>query len=248
MPFLLLGALVVGALVASEAGYWLGRVAGPRGESFDKQLGIVSGATFALVAFLIGFAFAGAGSRFVDRLDLIAKEANALGTAYLRAGLMPEPSRGVLKDTLRDYTAHRVALLQTPDMKSLLAGLSKVGGQHDRMWQAGVEGTEGNPGLRLLVLPALNEVIDLHTTHLSAARRRIPLPILVALLATTAVALGVAAFGNGQAGKRFPILNAVYGLLLATALWMTIDLDNPRFGLIRLGLEPLVETLSSMKR
>src|SRR5262245_11351371 len=96
-PLVLFAALVLGSLVASEIGYRLGRFAGPRGADFDKQLGIVRGGSFALAAFLIGFAFAGAASRYVDRLDLIVKEANALGTAWLRADTLPEPSRGTLK-------------------------------------------------------------------------------------------------------------------------------------------------------
>jgi hypothetical protein len=247
-PLVLFAVLVVGALVASEAGYRLGRLAGPRDEAFDKQLGVVRGASFALVAFLIGFAFSGAGARYVDRLDLIVKEANALGTAWLRADVLPEPARGALKDALRQYTADRITLLQAPDMESVLANSTKVPDLQGRMWKAGLEGTQGNPSLMLLVLPALNDVIDLHTEHLSGARRHIPPVILIALLATTVVSLAVASFGNGQARERFTTLNFVYGLLLAIALWMTIDLDNPQYGLIRLSTTPLDDALASMKR
>ena len=243
----MLAALVLGALAASEAGYRLGRLVGPRDEAFDKQLGIVRGATFALVAFLIGFAFSGAGSRYVDRLDVIVKEANALGTAWLRADTLPEPARTTLKESLRRYTADRIALLEEDDMPAILARLAKVGGFHERMWKAALEGTQGNPQLMLLVLPSINEVIDLHTTHLSAARRHLPVVIFAALLATVALSLGLAAFGHGQIGRRFLMLDLLYGLVLAMALWMTVDLDHPRYGLIRVNIAPLAETLASMK-
>ena len=99
----------------------------------------------------------------------------------------------------------------------------------------------------LLVLPSINEVIDLHTTHLSAARRHLPVVILAALLATVALSLGLAAFGHGQIGRRFLMLDLLYGLVLAMALWMTVDLDHPRYGLIRVNIAPLAETLASMK-
>ncbi len=246
-PPVLFALLVVGAYVSSELGYRVGRRVGPRDEAFDRQLGIVRNATFALVAFLIGFAFSGSASRYVERLDIIVKEANALGTAWLRADTLPEPARGNLKGALRDYAADRVAALRDSGVEPIVAHITKVGAFHDRIWKAGLEGTQGNPSLALLVLPALNEVIDLHTTHLSASKRHLPVAILVGLLVTVGLTLGLAAFGHGQVGRRFAALDLLYGIVLAAALWMTIDLDYPRYGLIRATIEPLVETLGAMK-
>jgi hypothetical protein len=53
-------------------------------------------------------------------------------------------------------------------------------------------------------------------------------------------------FGNGRAGRRFSVLDAVYGVVLAVALWMTIDLDYPGIGIIRPSNLPVVETLAAM--
>lgn len=239
--------LLAGAFVASEVGYRLGRYTGPQDETFSKQLSLISGATFALVAFLIGFAFSGAASRYVDRLDLIVKEANALGTAYLRADALPQPMRGELKEALRQYTASRLELLDAGEPAKIAVLLAKVGPQQERLWDIALRGTAGNAQLMLVVLPSLNDVIDLHTTHLSAARRHIPTAIMVTLLLSTAIALALASFGNGQVGHRLPLLNFVYGFALAAALWMTLDLDHPRQGTIQISVQPLVDTLTSMK-
>jgi len=246
-PLLLFVVLLVGAYVSSDLGYRFGRWTGPRDEAFDRQLGIVRGATFALVAFLIGFAFSGAASRYVERLDIIVKEANALGTAWLRADTLAEPAKANLKAALRDYAADRVASLRQPEPEPVLAHIARVGSFHDRIWKAGLEGTAGNPALGLLVLPSLNEVIDLHTTHLSAAKRHLPVAIMVGLLVTVGLSLAMAAFGHGQVGRRFAALDMLYGVVMAAALWMTIDLDYPRYGLIRATIDPLVETLGAMK-
>jgi hypothetical protein len=54
-------------------------------------------------------------------------------------------------------------------------------------------------------------------------------------------------FGNGRVGRRFSVLDAVYGAVLAIALWMTIDLDYPGIGLIRVSNLPVVETLTAMR-
>lgn len=246
-PLLLFAILIVGAYVSSDLGYRFGRWVGPRDEAFDRQLGIVRNATFALVAFLIGFAFSGAAARYVDRLDVIVKEANALGTAWLRADTLPEPARGQLKKALRDYAADRVDALRQDTVGPVVSHIARAGEFHGRIWKAGVEGTAGNPTLALLVLPALNDVIDLHTTHLSASKRHLPVAIMVGLLVTVGLSLGLAAFGHGQVGRRFAALDLLYGVVMAAALWMTIDLDYPRYGLIRATIDPLLETLGGMR-
>jgi hypothetical protein len=245
--FLQLLLLIAGAFIAGEVGYRLGRHAGPRDEAFSKQLTLISGATFALVAFPIGFAFSGAASRYVDRLDMIVKEANAVGTAYLRADVLPQPMRGELKEALRQYTASRLELLDSRDPDKTAALLAKVGPQQERLWDIALRGTSDNTQLMRVVLPPLNDVIDLHTTHLSAARRHIPTAIMAMLLISAALALALASFGNGQIGRRFPILNFVYGFALAIALWMTIDLDHPRHGAIQASVRPMTDALAAMK-
>lgn len=245
--FLLIIAMIAGAFAAEELGYRLGRLSGPRDEVFTKQLGLISSATFALVAFLIGFGFSGAATRYVDGLDLVVKEANALGTAYLRADAMQQPMRGELKEALRGYAADRLELLRSRDADTTARLLAKVGPQQNRLWEIALRGTADNPPLMNFVLPPLNEVIDLHTTHLSAARRHIPNAILAALVASAVISLALVSFGNGMVGRRFPILNSVYGLTLVIALWMTIDLDHLRRGAIQVNVQPLIETFASFK-
>ena len=103
--------LIAGVVAAHEIGFWLGSLTRSADETFDRQIALVRTSTAALVAFLVGFAFSGAASRFTNRTDLIVNEANALGTAYLRADTIAEPQRVELKAALKEYTADRVTLL-----------------------------------------------------------------------------------------------------------------------------------------
>ena len=247
VELLVVAGLIGGVVAAHEIGFWLGGLVRRSDEVFDRQVSLIRNSTTALVAFLIAFAFSGAGSRYVDRLDIIVKEANAIGTAYLRADTIAEPDRRDLKAALREYTADRVELLSGERRDRIDPLLDKVNGLHERMWRAAIKGTQGNAPLMAVVLPPVNEVIDLHTTHLSMVRRHLPLPILIVLLATTAVAFGLVGFGNGRIGRRFSLLDSVYGAALATALWMVIDLDYPGYGIIRLSNRTFVETLATMK-
>jgi hypothetical protein len=114
------------------------------------------------------------------------------------------------------------------------------------MWRSAVKATQDNAPLMAVVLPPLNEVIDLHSTHLAMARRHLPFPIMAVLLGTAAIGVGLLGFGNGRVGRRFSLLDSVYGAVLAIALWMTIDLDYPGFGIISVSNRSVVETLAAM--
>jgi len=238
--------LIAGVVAAHEIGFWLGSLTRPTDAPFDQQVALVRTSTAALVAFLIGFAFSGAASRFIDRLDIIVKEANALGTSYLRADTIAEPQRGELKAALKEYTADRVTLLSREGRDQIEPLLAKVNGLHERMWRSAIKGTQDNAPLMAVVLPPINEVIDLHSVHLAMARRHFPIPIMAVLLGTAAISVGMIGFGNGRVGRRFSVLDSVYGAVLAVALWMTIDLDYPGIGLIRVSNLPVVETLAAM--
>ena len=197
--------LVVGVVAAHELGFWLGSLDRSADDPFDRQVALIRTSTAALVAFLIGFAFSGAASRFISRLDLIVEEANAIGTAYLRADIIAEPQRSELKAALKEYTADRVQLLSGKRRDQIETLLAKVGGLHERMWQSAVKGTLENPVLMQVVLPPINEVIDLHSMHLAMARRHLPLPIMAVLLGTAAISFGLVGFGNGRVGRRFSV-------------------------------------------
>ena len=239
--------LIAGVVAAHEIGFWLGSLTRSADELFDRQVALVRTSTAALVAFLVGFAFSGAASRFVDRVDIVVKEANALGTAYLRADTIPDPQRGELKAALKEYTADRVALLSREGRDQIEPLLARVSGLQQRMWRSAIKATQDNAPLMAVVLPPINEVIDLHSVHLAMARRHLPTPIMTLLLGTAAIGLGMVGFGNGRVGRRFSVLDAVYGVVLAIALWMTIDLDYPGIGLIRVSNLPVVESLAAMR-
>jgi hypothetical protein len=239
--------LIGGVMATHELGCWLGSLFRSADDPFDRQVALVRTSTGALVAFLIGFAFSGAASRFIDRLDIIVNEANALGTAYLRADTIAEPQRSELKAALREYTADRVQLLSGERRDQIEPLLAKVGGLHERMWKSAIKATQENAPLMMVVLPAINEVIDLHSTHLAMARRHLPLPIMAVLLGTVAINMGLVGFGNGRVGRRFSLLDSVYGVVVAVALWMTIDLDYPGTGVLRVSNRPVVESLAAMK-
>ena len=112
-----------------------------------------------------------------------------------------------------------------------------------------LSGDQGYSGQRAIDggSPAANQ--RGHRSAFGAPRygKKLPTPIMTLLLGTPAIGLGMVGFGNGRVGRRFSLLDAVYGAVLAIALWMTIDLDYPGIGLIKVSNLPVVETLAAMR-
>jgi hypothetical protein len=160
---------------------------------------------------------------------------------------LPEPQRGQLKAVLKEYTADRAAMLRSGDSDDTRQRLAKVGPLHERMWAQALAGLKDDAPRMMLVLPALNDVIDLHTTHWSLVHRHLPWPILFILLGMTGLSLIIVGYGDGRAGSRSPFLSGIHVAVLAVALWMTIDLDQPRRGLIQVNVGPVADTLASMR-
>jgi hypothetical protein len=92
-----------------------------------------------------------------------------------------------------------------------------------------------------VVLDPVNDVIDLHSTRVAASNKHLPLVVTGLLVACSMLSIGVISYGSGSSGGggRSPLLSGSLALLIAAALWTTIDLDHARAGFIRLSDAPL---------
>ena len=97
-------------LLSVEGGWRLGNTRRQRAEhEKDAPIDAIVGAMLGLLAFLLAFTFGMSASRFDARRQLVLQEANAIGTAYLRADMLPEPQRSEIRNQLREYATLRVA-------------------------------------------------------------------------------------------------------------------------------------------
>jgi hypothetical protein len=230
-------AVLLGAL---EIGYRAGRrEARDVHPVASAQIGAIQGAVLGLLGLLLAFSFAAAGTRFLERQDLITQEANAIGTAYLRADLLEEPHASDLRAALRRYTEYRIAV--SSHLRGALdpAIAAEVERQHAEIWKAASAGVAARPAVALAVLGPVNDVIDLHATRVAAGRKHLPLPVTMLLVTCSLLAIAVIGYANGLGGERVAPLTLPLAFLIASALWITVDLDHPRAGLIRLSDAPL---------
>ena len=185
-------------LVAIEAGYRLGNQRRRRSREEDKSpLSEMVAATLGLVAFLLAFTFGLAASRFDLRRSLILDEANAIGTAYLRTSLLPEPHRSESRKLLREYVAFRSVDAREDRIAESLARSEAL---HGQLWSRAVQASQAasSPVLASLYIQSLNEVIDLHSKRIALGlRNRIPATIWAALYFVSCVGLAVMGYLRG---------------------------------------------------
>jgi hypothetical protein len=240
--YIVAGGLLLLLLAGLETGYRLGRRVAERGDAQSGgQVGAIQGAVLGLLGLLLGFSFAGAAGRFIERQDLIVTEANAIGTAWLRADLLDEPYRAQLKDELARYVRHRIEGSQRLREGLREADKAEIAAFHDRIWRAARDGVLAQPTTMVVVLPPVNDVIDLHATRVAAGRKHLPVLILGLLIACSVLGISVIGYGCGLSRRRAFPMTAALAVLISAALWTTIDLDHPRRGLLQLSDAPLRE-------
>ena len=233
-------ALLGGLLIAVEVGFRLGRHA-PKstGDPSGSLTGAIQGATLGLLGLLLGFSFAGAAGRYIDRQDLITADANAISTTYLRADLLIAPHDQRLRREIEAYLAHRLEASTRLRAGLTTQDVEHVQDLHGGMWRAAVEGVKETPAATLAVLNPLNEVIDLHSSRVAAGRKHLPGLVLALLVVCAALAVGVIGYGCGLSGNRTLAMTVPLVVVIAAALWTTIDLDHGRIGLIRISDQAL---------
>jgi hypothetical protein len=227
-------------LVAFEIGFRAGAHAvGASDGPSNTQIGTIQAAVLGLLGLLLAFTFSAATSRFLERQDLIVQEANAIGTSYLRADLLSDPYRADLRTALQRYTEHRIEV-----STRLRAGLQAADVQESErlqaaMWSAASAGVAARREVMMGVLPPVNEVIDLHATRIAANLKHLPGLVMGLLVGCAVLAIGVIGYGCGVAHRRRASLTLALTLLIGGTLWATIDMDQPRAGLLQLDDAPL---------
>src|ERR1039458_5003195 len=246
-----LSVLFVGMLLFLEIGRRLGmrRTKDPEGPG-SAGLAAVEGALFAVLGLLIGFTFSGAATRFDARRQLVAEETNAIGTAYLRIELLPADKQPAMRDLFRQYLDTRLAAYQkVPDTAAVKTELAKAEALQKEIWTKAVAASrESNTtAAPMLLLPALNQMIDITTTRNMATLIHPP-AIIFAMLGILALVCSLLA-GYGMAGKTRSWIHMLsFAAILTFAVYVILDLEYPRLGFIQVSAvdQVLVDLRHSM--
>jgi hypothetical protein len=154
LPVLVISGITLGLLASIELGYRFGTRRWTRSPTLPREVSsTVQASVFGLMGLLIAFIFYGAGARFDNRGTLVAEEANAIGTAYLRLDLLPQESQPRLREDFRAYLGARLDVNRdVPDMKAVDADLKRSSMLQQKIWKETVEALkESGPSTQTLV-------------------------------------------------------------------------------------------------
>jgi hypothetical protein len=229
--------LFVLMLAAQEGGRRLAARRARMGGGAPGGSGAVDAAVFALLGLLIAFTFSGAAARFDQRRQLVTQETNAIGTAYLRIDVATPEYQPALRESFRTYLDARISgYRKMPDIAAAEAELARANAIQPVIWKqavAAVHSPGAPPSAPMLLLPSLNAMFDITTSRAMATRTHPPLAIfgLLFLLANAAALL--AGYAMGGSSNRPWLHLVVFSAVMAVSVYVILDLEFPRLGLIR---------------
>ena len=215
-------------------------------------VGAVEAAVFGLMGLLVAFSFSGAMTRLDARRKLIVDETNAIHTAYLRLDLLSASAQAPLRDSFRRYLDSRLETYRKfPDIPAVEAELARSNQIQREIWTQTVTACrdETSPAPTMLLVPAVNAMLEITTTRKMATEMHPPLVIFVMLVGLALMASLLAGYGMAAARVR-PWLHMIgFAAALAIAVYVILDTEYPRFGLIRVDAfdQALVDLRKSMK-
>jgi hypothetical protein len=252
LPILVVCGLFAAVLLSIEVGHRLGirrRSRMPHGHK--PVYPTVESSVFALMGLLIGFTFYGAGSRFDARRNLIVREANAIGTTYLRLDLLPPDTQPELRQEFRNYVHSRLEVYRNiADRQTLNAAMDQSFALQRSVWKQAVDATKGSgPAEKSLVLTTLNQMIDITTEQNVALVTHPPPEIFVMLVLMVIAASALVGYIMSTFPVRDWVSTLIFALTVSFALYVILDYEFPRIGFIRIDPvdQVLVETLKQMK-
>ncbi len=233
-------------LTAAEIGRRLGLRGGRRG---GDNISTLEGAILGLLALMIGFTFAMALSRFEGRRDALLNEANSIGTAALRARLLPAPYNAEALNLLRDYVKIRLDISgRVLSPGELDAGIVRSNALQEELWQQAKAVAAKDNGMvpTGIFIQSLNEMFDNQEKRLTETRNRVPTIVLLALYGVAIIASAFTGYTSGQEARRTRLPVYVTGVVISAVILLIQDLDRPTTGVITVSQQPMIDTANSI--
>lgn len=253
IAFLVVISLFFGIVLALGVGRYLGRRnSSDKTESSHIRLTAVETAVFGLMGLLIAFTFSGAASRYELRRQQIVNEANAISSAYLRIDLLPSQAQPALREKFRLYLEARISAFRVlPDIEASSKHIAVAASLHQDIWAGATAALrESPPQATLLMVPALNEMSNLTTERAIAALTHTPMVILFMLVILGCACSLLAGYAMASMGPRQVTVHTItFAFILTSTVYVILDLDFPRFGLIQLDFadQALLDLRALMK-
>jgi len=233
----LLFGVFLGILACFELGYRFGRSDSRKiHELAYVGTGSIDAALFALLGLLLGFSFAGATSRLESRHELIVREANAIGTAYLRLDLLPPTEQPRVRHLFRDYLDARLqAYERFAHQEATELEFARASELQGQIWSEAITASrpDQSQNSARLLLPALGEMMDAATSRAIAQKIHLPSLVFCLLICIALLSGLLAGYAMSKRQTRSWLHVLIYAAIISITIYSIFDFDNPRFGLIK---------------
>jgi hypothetical protein len=237
-------------MLAHEAGYWLGSRRRARGgETQAEGVGVVVGGMLSLLAFVLALTLSFANSRFSERVEGTLNEANAIGTAWLRAQAIDHVRGAEMARLLEEYTQLRRDYVREGRDQTVVDELNqRTNALQSIIWGHMAAIVREQPNVvSTSLMAALNDAFDQATAERFAYNLRLPLPIFWLLIGMTLLGTAALGFQLGLTGRRVHILVAFLSIMWTVVIVDILDLASPRIGAFRASADVYDWTLQGFK-
>ena len=231
----------------AQIGWWFQKRQQGMDEETRHDFGIIMAATLTLLGLIIGFSFSMATSRYDLRKNYEEAEANAIGTEYVRADLLPSRDAIKVRELLRNYLDQRVLFYMGGDEQELQQIKSRTAQLQADLWTAVLAPSAAQPTpVVALAVAGMNDVLNSQGYTQAGYWNRIPVSAW-ALMGMIAIACNfLVGFGSRSVTARsrlLPVLPFVVGI----AFMLIAEIDTPRHGIIRVSPQNLISLAESLR-
>lgn len=239
--------LALAMIAAVEWGQTAGRRRRARGDSTKHTR--MDDAIIGLLGLLLGFTFATASAKYDQRLTFMVNEATAIDSLATIAGLLDDPHRDELLTHVRDYLDDRIEAPRHPQDDPARVELLRRTREHQAAMAATVRAVIHEPRLvstHTSLVIALNAVMTSYEVAQDGLRDHVP-PTVMLMLLVSATSTGFS-LGRiyGLTGERMPFVTAIFIILVALVLFVILDLEQPRSGIVRVPVDSLLRVRSTL--
>jgi hypothetical protein len=241
-PFVVFALTLIAQGLAVLAGDLIRRHARRFRQGERHDFATVQTATLTLLALITGFSFSMAVTRYDQRKTLEEAEANAIGTEYLRADLLPAELTPRARSALRKYLDHRIAFYQARDERTASEIGRRTASLQAELWSSVLAAANPATPITALVISGMNDVINSQGYTQAAWWNRIPWAMMMLMAVSCNLLVG---YGEERKGSTILL---VLPVVVSIAFFLIADLDSPRGGVIRLVPQNLQAAAQSMQQ
>ena len=216
----------------------------PVKEEEREDLGLVTSSSLTLLALIIGFSFSMAVGRYDQRKNYEEEEANAIGTEYVRADLLPAADAATVRQLLIQYLDQRVLFYTTRDLNHLNQINGETAALQNKMWAIAQAAANKQPTpVSALAVAGMNDVLNRQGYTQAAWLNRIPTGAWCLMAAIAICCSLLIGYGARQRGI---LLYTILPILVSIAFFLIADIDSPRRGVIRVSPQNLISLAQSL--